>query len=396
MPANSVRSSSRKCFRLVGSLLMAVGGLVRPIEAAERTDWFHEAGWGVMTHYLGAVPSSSGGAELTSEAWNRHVDAFDVDALADQLASTGAKYLLLTLGQNSGHYCAPNATYDKLVGIEPSKCSRRDLVAEVAKALKHRGIRLMVYLPSGAPAADVEARKKLGWRWGRPGGWQLPGEPVGGRLVAFQRNWEAVIREWSLRWGKDVSGWWIDGCYFADEMYRFEDEPNFASFAAALRAGNPESIVAFNPGVVVPVVVHTKYEDYAAGEVTLGQLPQAVQSCPGRWLQRDGTNVQYNILTYLGESWCKGERPQWSDEKIVGLVRQILQKGGVVTFDVPIRLSGRIPQPFIDQLRAVGKLCTFWRNGTEAYVKEGSPAAALLLRAVFACVAPSGVVIKKS
>jgi hypothetical protein len=229
------------------------------------------------------------------------------------------------------------------------------LVSELAEELKERDIRLLVYLPSGAPAADVEARKKLGWLWGRPGGWQLPGEPVGGRLAEFQRQWEAVIREWSLRWKSDVAGWWIDGCYFADEMYRFDDEPNFASFAAALRAGNPQAIVAFNPGVCVPVVVHTKYEDYTAGEVNLDRLPEAVETCPGRWLERDGTHVQFHILTFLGESWCRGERPKWPDEKIIGLTRQMVQKGGVVTYDVPIQRSGLIPESFLDQLRAIGK-----------------------------------------
>ena len=308
-----------------------------------------------MTHYLGAPPSSSGGKELTAEMWNRQVDAFDAAGLAEQIASSGAKYLLFTIGQNSGHYCAPNATYDQFVGITPSKCSRRDLVADLAGELKKRNIRLLVYLPSGAPAADVEAREKLGWRWGRPGGWQLPGEPVGGRLVEFQRKWEAVIREWSLRWKDDVSGWWIDGCYFADEMYRFDDEPNFASFAAALRAGNPQAIVAFNPGVRVPVVVHTKCEDYTAGEVNLAQLPQAVETLPGRWLERDGTKVQAQILTFLGESWCRGERPQWPDEKVADLVRQIKAKGGVVTFDVPIQKNGLIPEPFVSQLRAIAE-----------------------------------------
>ena len=88
-----------------------------------------------MTHYLGAPPSTAGGAELTAEQWNRQEDVFDMPGLADQVASTGAKYLLFTLGQNSGHYCAPNPTYDKLVGIEPSKCSRRDLIADLAQAL---------------------------------------------------------------------------------------------------------------------------------------------------------------------------------------------------------------------------------------------------------------------
>ena len=140
--------------------------------ATEPMDWFHQAKWGVMTHYLGAPPSSKGGAELTAEAWNEQVNRFDVTAFADQLASTGARYLLFTIGQNSGHFCAPNATYDKLVGITPSKCSRRDLIADLAVALAMRNIRLMVYLPSGAPAADPVARQKLGWLWGRQGGWQ--------------------------------------------------------------------------------------------------------------------------------------------------------------------------------------------------------------------------------
>ena len=88
--------------------------------AGGKADWLHEARWGVMTHYLGAPPSSAGGAELTDEAWNEQVDAVDVGRLADQIASTGARYLLFTLGQNSGHYCAPNATYDKIVGIAPA------------------------------------------------------------------------------------------------------------------------------------------------------------------------------------------------------------------------------------------------------------------------------------
>jgi alpha-L-fucosidase len=338
---------------------MAVLAIVLPLApsalAADRAEWLHQARWGVMTHYLGAPPSTAGGADLTAEAWNKQVDAFDVPGLVDQLASTGAKYLLFTIGQNSGHYCAPNATYDRIVGIRPSKCSRRDLVADLSHALRARNIRLMVYMPNGAPAADVVARKKLQWRWGAPGDWQLPGEPVGGRLVEFQRNWEAVIREWSLRWGRDVAGWWVDGCYFADQMYRFPDEPNFASFARALRAGNPQAIVAFNPGVLVPVVAHSKFEDYAAGEIDHDHLSQAVATCRGRWLHCEGAQVQFHILTFLGKTWCGGDRPQWPDDTIIGYTRQVVGKGGVITFDVPIERSGLIRQPFVDQLRTIGR-----------------------------------------
>lgn len=337
--------------------LAAQGFVIPQVWAAESqpTDWFHKAGWGVMTHYLGAPPSSDGGAELSAEAWNEQVDAFDVAGLVRQLASTGTKYLLFTVGQNSGHYCAPNATYDRLVGIQPSKCSRRDLIGDLAQALQPHRIRLLAYLPSGAPAADPVARRKLQWRWGAPGGWQLPGEPVGGRLAEFQRNWEGICRDWSQRWGRRVSGWWIDGCYFADEMYRHPDEPNFASFARALKAGNSDALVAFNPGVKVPVVCHTAVEDYTAGEVNLDQVAQAVRACPGRWIEREGRCVQFQILSFLGQTWCGGERPRKPDDEIIGYVRDLTAKGGVITWDVPIQKSGLIPEPFMAQLRSIGR-----------------------------------------
>ena len=103
-------------------------------------------------------------------------------------------------------------------------------MAELAPVLHARGIRLIVYLPSGAPNADREAVKALEWRNGPH------------RNREFQRNWEQVIREWSLRWGKAVDGWWFDGCYWPNTMYRGETAPNFVSFAAAARAANPSSV----------------------------------------------------------------------------------------------------------------------------------------------------------
>jgi hypothetical protein len=316
------------------------------------TDWFAACGWGVFCHYLGAMPSTAGGSELSAEAWNAHVHAFDVLGLARQLESVRAPYFCITLGQNSGHFLSPNAAYDRFVGIEPSKCSRRDLVADLYEALHPRGIELLVYLPSGAPAADPLAMRQFEWEWGFEGGWpQAWGTKRSGkRLAAFQLKWEAVIREWSLRWGSKVRGWWIDGCYFADEMYRHADCPNFASFAAAMKAGNPDSIVAFNPGVTVPVVCHTEFEDYTAGEIS-----EAFPTCPGPWVERNGHRARYHILSYLGTNWCQGNAPRFPDEFVVGYTRHVNEKGGVVTWDVPIQQSGLIPEPFLNQLAALAR-----------------------------------------
>ena len=89
--------------------------------------------------------------------------------------------------------------------------------------------------------------------------------------------------------------------------------------------------------------------------MNLPQLAKAIDACPGRWLECEGRKVQFQILTYLGKTWCRGDRPQLPDEQIVAYTRQIAAKGGVVTFDVPIQKSGLIPQPFVEQLRAMGQ-----------------------------------------
>jgi hypothetical protein len=307
--------------------------------AQSRSVWMREARWGVMTHFLAEWIAPE--AHKTLDDWNRLVDAFDVQALAGQLESVGAKYYLITIGQNSGFYVAPNSTYDKLTGIRPSKCSRRDLIADLHRALQPKGIRLMVYLPSGAPARDATAIRTLEWRNG----------PYPNR--EFQRKWEPVIREWSLRWGAKVSGWWLDGCYWPNTMYRSPETPNFGSLAAAARAGNPDSIIAFNPGVIYPIISMSPYEDYTAGEIN---EPDRVQIRP-RWVNGYVDGVQLHMLSYLGATWGKGS-PRFTDEQILGWTRRLVDAGGAVTWDVPIQPTGGIAEPFLRQLAALRKALT--------------------------------------
>lgn len=174
------------------------------------TDWFYKAKWGVFCHYLADEASTAIQTQLTAEQWNKRIDEFDVDGLAAQLASAGAKYFCITLGQNSGFYIAPNSTYDDLVGILPSKLSNRDLISDLAVALAPFGISLMVYFTGSAPANEPQAIKKL--KCTPPWDARLLGlnpdiysseeaEQTDDRLSKFQQYWEAIIREWSLRWG---------------------------------------------------------------------------------------------------------------------------------------------------------------------------------------------------
>ena len=307
------------------------------VHGADRAAWMREARWGVMNHFLADWIAHAGGETMTVEKWNDLVDHFDVDALADQLASVGAGYYLISIGQNSGYYLSPNATYDKFVGITPSKCSRRDLVADLYRALHKRGIRLMVYLPSNAPNRDEVAKAALDYRTG----------PYRNR--EFQIKWQAVIREWSLRWGKKVSGWWFDGCYWPNTMYRSAQPPNFESFAAAARAGNPDAVVAFNPGVVYRTLSLTPEEDYIAGETTLPERWNPAHNFDGKI---DG--AQIHVLSFLGQRWGQGS-PRFSTDQVVAWSERIVASGGVVTWDTPVRSNGTMAPEFVAQLAAIGR-----------------------------------------
>ena len=303
--------------------------------AQNRASWMHDAKWGVMTHYLADWQARDNKLLMSVDQWNKMVDNFDVEGIAAQLQAAGASYYQISIGQNSGYYLAPNPTYDKLTGIEPSKCSRRDLVADLSAALSKRNIRLMVYLPSGAPGGDKEADAALEWKNG----------PYANR--EFQRKWEAVIRDWSLRWGKRIAGWWFDGCYFPNSMYRSPDPPNFASFAAAARAGNRDAAIAFNPGVVYRMLSLTPYEDFTASEIDKPENLTIRRSADGKI---DGTQIQ--MLSYLGQTWGRGE-PRFSADQIVAFSKKVWENGGAVTWDIPVTITGKIPDVFVAQLAAI-------------------------------------------
>jgi hypothetical protein len=49
------------------------------------TRWLADARWGVFFHFLADQASTQAATSLAMDEWNKRVDAFNVDALADQL-----------------------------------------------------------------------------------------------------------------------------------------------------------------------------------------------------------------------------------------------------------------------------------------------------------------------
>ncbi|HYX08237.1 MAG TPA: alpha-L-fucosidase [Bacteroidales bacterium] len=319
--------------------------LVLSLNAQNRASWMQDAKWGIMMHYVPQVLVADNQLDsMNMDKWNDFIDHFDCEALAKQLSEVGAGYLIITVRHVPPFFISPNSTYDRFTGQVPSRCSNRDLVADLYSALNKYGIKLITYISVHAPGqnkAELEgfALERTDYYKSGP----------------FERNpeallrWQEVIREYSIRWGDKVSGWWLDGCYRPNTNYRYPDIPNFASVAAAARAGNPNSIVTFNPGVFPRIMSITPYEDYTAGEI----------NDPGHIKYKfayDGMidGKQIHILSFLGKTWGQGD-PRFTDAQIMRYSLDVNEVGGAVTWDVPPKLDGTISKDFMKQLVTIGK-----------------------------------------
>lgn len=305
--SRSVRSRFIATLALAFALGLAPGsvGLAASAAGAQpapNTDWFHDAGRGLFLHVL---PGDA--AQL------RLLDRFDVEHLARQAEAAGARYLVITLGQNSGYFIAPNATLDRITGrTAGERCARRDLPLDLYRALQPKGLRLLLYLPCQAPNRDPVAQRAFG----------LPAGPQDQPITPESATqWAKVIQEWSDRYGDQVSGWWFDGGY---THVRFT-EAIAQTYAAAAKHGNPRSLVAFNPGVRPRLERYVPADDYTAGELN-DPFPLIPES-------RSVGGAQWQALTFLGSNW--GQRDtrhpdaRWSD-----WMSKVLSRGGVVTLDV--------------------------------------------------------------
>ncbi|WP_114749664.1 alpha-L-fucosidase [Pleomorphovibrio marinus] len=318
--------------------ILLISSITLSVNAQNRASWMKDAKWGVMLHYSAAILASENKLDADSiniDKWNHLIDNFDCEELAKQLSDVGAGYLIITIRHVGGFFMAPNSMYEHYMGQAPSISSNRDLIVDLHQALDQYGIKLITYVSSKF-RFNPEEVKAFAYDSDDP------------RKAEMYLRWQEVIREFSTRWGDKVSGWWIDGCYTPNSHFRHPDIPNFASMAAAARAGNPNSSVAFNPGVFPRVMSLTPYEDYTAGEIN---DPSGI-----RWKYNedgmiDGNQIQ--ILSYLGKTWGEGD-PRFTAEQVIKYSLDVNEKGGAVTWDVPPLRNGTISDDFMKQLGKIG------------------------------------------
>lgn len=352
---------------------------VQPTDGNPLTDWFYEAEFGIAHHFLSNYFNLPGTYADDSEKWDREamtwdefVGQFDAREYARQVNETGAKYVLLTLGQNSGSYCAPNEVYDKYMreagllkeGEQNPKTTsmENDMPMKIAKALKPYGIRLMLYLPSNPPHSAC-------WdETGTPNGYgyfsdylvttkvfdYTPGQD-GVPSQKARKVLSEMVEWWSQHYGDLVSGWWFDGFYHsgAGSQTDMSLEYNVSTLANAAKAGNPYSIVTFNKGLNNPYAKITDYTDYTSGE-SQTLFPSASDT---RWVMGDCQLFHFVPLgssgTWQGRWGCKG--CSRSVEDMYHARTAALANNFVLCYDLKVNVRGELDPASFDQLKQVNR-----------------------------------------
>lgn len=287
------------------------------------TKWLLEAKWGLFSHLLPRLPGERDSHGMTEKMWNQKVDSFHVSGLADQLERLKTRYFFITVGEGDHYFCSPNSTWKRQFGADGGACSERDLIAELAEELLPRGIKLCASLP--ALGANESA--------------------------ATQEKYQQVIAEWSERWGSSISAWWVgDGQLAGRDAY--------AAYTGAFKAGNRDALIAYNTGPLVMTYrlkePSTDQEDFFAGQVDWVLPTPAIRAFDQQefWIGPDYHGTQLHFLSFLGESWGRGD-PRFPEDLVLGWTELINNYSGTVTWDVPLNDSGLIPGKHVRQLAAL-------------------------------------------
>jgi hypothetical protein len=351
-----------------------------------RSEWM-KGKYGLMVHWLSPYfdktktnksPLPENGV-FKSEL-NDAVNGFDIDRFMADFDQSGAEWLIFTIGQNTGTYASPNSVIDSLAG--QGHTPKRDLVLEIAKAVKKRGKRFIAYLP-----CEIRINDSLhkGFAWNT--------EPDTDQ-ANFQRLYLKAVREWAVRFGKNLDGWWFDGCYSNHPIFD-NKYMKWQAWYDAARAGNPNAVLTFNDGsYLVSIIKPVRPEhDYLSGEqqvvidgkLRLGLKKEGYPLYLPQTAYVEGTQCLNHTLLAIDCYWAHGngifpewanfpykaiytstpdgmEPPAYTDEQLQQFIKRYTNIGGAVTLNVGIFQEGHIGKLTLKQLQGLKKSYKKWKK----------------------------------
>lgn len=180
---------------------------------------------GFFVHY---VWSGGGGLSIHPDgkpgsSFDELADGFNVPRFVEDLAAWETEYLVFTAWHANINPLFPSATMKKW-GLPQHAC-KRDLLREIIDACKAKGIAVVLYThPRDGHDLHGEDRLKTGWGGGQGNN---PADPNWNRFD-YQR-WNDftndLYAELIVRYGKDITGLFLDEGSSAGDSHRVVDYP---------------------------------------------------------------------------------------------------------------------------------------------------------------------------
>jgi alpha-L-fucosidase len=305
------------------------------------SEWFDDAGLGLFVHWDHASqqglevswPLVGGNFALTrcqtvpveqyhSSAKTFDPRAFDARALAESARAAGARYLVFTTKHHSGY--AMFKTRTSRFSVEHSPCGR-DLVGEIAEAVRAAGLRLGFYFslsdwshPDYPAFTEADKPYRVG---------KSPPLPPPERWERYLEAMREQLRELLTGYGP-VDLIWFDGGW----------ERPFAMWRGA-------ELVDFIRSLQPDVLLNDRlygYGDYDTPEQFVPPKPP-----PRRW---------ETCLT-MNESWGYNpdDRDYKSARRLVHTLAEVRGKGGNLLLNVGPRGDGSLAPEQVERLAAVGR-----------------------------------------
>ena len=149
--------------KLIGSIAIAVAVQFSPAQAATdrhpQADAFRRMKYGIFVHQVYGLTAAPRGQKITT--LDEFANAFDVQAFADQMERMGVEYVYFTLWHKSMYCLAPIQAIEQWL---PGHTSKRDLLGELADALRKKNIKLVIYAhPNDGHDLTSEEQLRVGF-----------------------------------------------------------------------------------------------------------------------------------------------------------------------------------------------------------------------------------------
>ncbi len=196
-------------------LLLCAAGLLSHsgrLHAQTPRQFMQKAKLGLFVHYVYGLTQAAPGKPPLKNL-NDFANCLNVQGIADVAQAMGAQYVIFTAYHWRMNMLLRCPAWKK---IFPSHVSNRDVVGGLAKALRAKGIKLVLYMhPDDRhdfPRAMINKLIKIGFTSRR----ELP-NIYSGTYPRFEphdpkwnRLYEQIVRSIAQRYGGEIAGYWID------------------------------------------------------------------------------------------------------------------------------------------------------------------------------------------